>query len=209
MPGTRKAKYSSTLAAALLTLAVLSALPGCYARRSIPSDPPGARAQSQAQDEAVAAPATAAPAPAPAPTEAAAATAPVQTAVAEAAPAKAETTSAQATPAPAAEPTPAAEPAAAQAEPAAPAQTAKTDAAPVALREYSVQIGAFGTEKNAQGAVAWLKEKGFDSARMVRVEQGQSVLYRVRTGAFQDLAAASKALETLKADWPQAFIPAD
>ena len=72
-----------------------------------------------------------------------------------------------------------------------------------------MQIGAFGTEKNAQVAMAWLKEKGFDAARMMRVEQGQSVLYRVRTGTFQDLAAASKALETLKADWPKAFIPAD
>jgi len=215
MPGIRKAKHFHTLAAVLLTLAVLSLLPGCYApRRSIPSDPAGATPQTRAQAAAAVGaeaapepePVMAAPTPAPAPApEPAAEPAPAKTETApaktETAPAKAEAAQAQA-----------AEPAAAQAQTekaATETQAARTDAAPAAIRQYSVQIGAFGTEKNAQGAVNWLKEKGFDSARMVRVEQGQSVLYRVRTGALQDLAAASKALETLKADWPQAFIPAD
>ena len=72
-----------------------------------------------------------------------------------------------------------------------------------------VQIASFSTEKNAQGALSWLKEKGYTETRLVRVEQGQTVYQRVQAGPFQDLAATRKALEELKADWPQAFIPAD
>lgn len=72
-----------------------------------------------------------------------------------------------------------------------------------------VQIASFTTEKNAEAARAWLTEKGYAEARVVRVEQGQAAFHRVQAGPFQDLAAARKALEELKADWPQAFIPAD
>lgn len=92
------------------------------------------------------------------------------------------------------------------------AQPEKTDAkeaAKEALRPAIVQIASFSTEKNAQGALAWLKEKGYSEARVVRVEQGQTVYHRVQAGPFQDLDAARKALEELKTDWPQAFIPAD
>lgn len=81
--------------------------------------------------------------------------------------------------------------------------------APVAERPALVQIASFNTEKNAQGALSWLKQKGYAEARVVRVEQGQTVFHRVQAGPFQDLAAARKALEELRADWPQAFIPAD
>ncbi len=72
-----------------------------------------------------------------------------------------------------------------------------------------VQIASFTTEKNAEAAAAWLKEKGYSQTRVVRVEQGQTVFHRVQAGPFQDPAAARKALEELKAEWPQAFIPAD
>jgi len=72
-----------------------------------------------------------------------------------------------------------------------------------------VQIASFSTEKNAQSALSWLKDKGYSESRVVRVEQGLTVFHRVQAGPFQDLDAARKALEELKADWPQAFIPAD
>ena len=88
------------------------------------------------------------------------------------------------------------------------AQAAATQAA-TTPRAAMVQIASFTTEKNAQGALSWLKEKGYAEARVVRVEQGQAVFHRVQAGPFQDLAAARKALEELKAQWPQAFIPAD
>jgi len=82
-------------------------------------------------------------------------------------------------------------------------------AAPSDQRVPVVQVASFTTEKNADAALAWLKSKGYAEARVVRVEQGQTVFHRVQAGPFQDLAAARKALEELKADWPQAFIPAD
>jgi len=82
-------------------------------------------------------------------------------------------------------------------------------AVPSDQRVPVVQVASFTTEKNADAALAWLKSKGYAEARVVRMEQGQTVFHRVQAGPFQDLAAARKALEELKADWPQAFIPAD
>lgn len=100
--------------------------------------------------------------------------------------------------------------AAAQADATAQAAKAAADPATQAVSKTpTVQIASFSTEKNADAALAWLKEKGYAEARVVRVEQGQAVYHRVQAGPFQDPAAARKALEELKADWPQAFIPAD
>lgn len=90
-----------------------------------------------------------------------------------------------------------------------PEMDAAKKAATEAARPAIVQIGSFSTEKNAQGALAWLKEKGYSESRVVRVEQGLTVYHRVQAGPFQDLDAARKALEELKVTWPQAFIPAD
>ncbi len=126
-------------------------------------------------------------------------------------------------PAPAAAPAPVAETAKAEApkeQPQAPAPAPKAEAAPalsaeqlpakeLTLQGQYVQIASFGTEKNAQNAVAWLSANGYPSSRVVRVEQGGSVLHRVQAGPFQDPAAARGALDALKAQWPQAFIPAD
>ncbi len=95
------------------------------------------------------------------------------------------------------------------AEQAAAAKKAAEQAAHAAPKIPAVQIASFTTEKNAEGALSWLKEKGYSEARVVRVEQGQTVYHRVQAGPFQDLDAARKALEELKTDWPQAFIPAD
>ena len=125
-------------------------------------------------------------------------------------------------PAPAAAPAPVAETAKAEApkEQVQPAPAPKAEAAPalsaeqlpakeLTLQGQYVQIASFGTEKNAQNAVAWLSANGYASSRVVRVEQGGSVLHRVQAGPFQDPAAARGALDALKAQWPQAFIPAD
>jgi cell division septation protein DedD len=95
------------------------------------------------------------------------------------------------------------------AEQAAAAKKAAEQEAHAAPKIPAVQIASFTTEKNAEGALSWLKQKGYSEARVVRVEQGQTVYHRVQAGPFQDLDAARKALEELKTDWPQAFIPAD
>ena len=99
--------------------------------------------------------------------------------------------------------------AAAKADAAAQAAKSAPEAGPQAPRVPLVQIASFTTEKNAEAAVAWLKEKGYAQTRVVRVEQGGTTFHRVQAGPFQDPAAAREALEKLKADWPQAFIPAD
>jgi cell division septation protein DedD len=108
-----------------------------------------------------------------------------------------------------AEAAPAGKPEAAAPAEAKPADAAQQGAPQAAAKVYMVQIASFSTEKNADAALAWLKEKGYAGARVVRAEQGQAVYNRVQAGPFQDLAAAHKALEELKSDWPQAFIPAD
>ena len=189
MPGTAMQKRHGMLTArtlaALLALTALAALAGCSPRKPIPLDEPRIATKAPAE-----APVEASPAPAPAKTAKA-----VKPAQAKAAPAKpAESAPAQA------EPTPVAQEKNAAEEPKAPA---------VAERQNYVQVGAFGTAMNALGAVAWLKDKGYENSRMVRVEQAQGALFRVQAGPFQDLAAAHKALEELKPDWPQAFIPLD
>jgi cell division septation protein DedD len=174
MPGTRKHLCRTRLMAAL-ALTALIALPGCYARRSIPSDAP---------DDA------------PAVTPAATPTAAKPEA------AKPEAPSAAAPAAPA--------------EPAAPAAAATaaadnaTAAAEAAQHAYYVQIGAFATAKNAEGAVLWLKDKGYAQTRVVLVEQqGATAYHRVQAGPYAGYAAARKVLEELKPSWPQAFIPGD
>lgn len=92
------------------------------------------------------------------------------------------------------------------AQPVAPAQQKATQAS---QRGLMVQIASFSSEKYAQGALSWLREKGYSEARLVRVEQDQTVYQRVQVGPFQDPAATHKALEELKTVWPQAFIPVD
>lgn len=202
MPGTAMPKQHGLLTfpplASLLALAALAGLlglSGCSPRKPIPLDQP--RIATTPAPEAQ---------PQPAPVKAAKAAKAPQAKAAPAKPApeaKADakvddkveaTTEAQASP-----------------EAVAPeAQAQPAPEAPAAVeRKVYVQVGAFGTAMNALGAVAWLKGKGYEDARMVRVEQGQGALFRVQAGPFQDLAAAHKALGELKPDWPQAFIPLD
>jgi cell division septation protein DedD len=190
MPGTTMPKHHGALSALALTaLTALLALSGCSPRQPIPLDQPRLATKPPAE----------APAPAKAPV--AAKRAPAQVKITEKpAPTKTEPT----------------KPALTQPElatvnldtltPEAPAAAGQT--APAERPAY-VQVGAFGTAMNALGAVAWLKDKGYENSRMVRVEQGQGTLFRVQAGPFQDLASAHKALEALKPEWPQAFIPLD
>lgn len=216
-----------------LALAGLILLPACAPRKAIPSDPPEVRTEADVRGERKGPPpprgerapdtrpvthdtsdvviaevtdpkpsnppAPSKPEPAPQASKAAEPKAePAPEAKAEAP--KAEEPKQQ-TLAPKPEPSPEAKADAAE-------QAAKADPA-AAPRTPVVQIASFTTEKNAEAARAWLTEKGYADARVARVEQGQTVFHRVQAGPFQDLAAARKALEELKADWPQAFIPAD
>lgn len=84
-----------------------------------------------------------------------------------------------------------------------------TEQAKQAAHPLYVQMGSFTAEKNAEGAVAWLKANGYEASRVVRAEHEGTTLYRVQAGPYQDPAAAHKVLDELKVHWPQAFIPAD
>ncbi|MDO9633024.1 MAG: SPOR domain-containing protein [Humidesulfovibrio sp.] len=188
MPGTamqNKHGLLTALAPTALTalLAATLVVGGCAPRQPIPLDQPRIVTKAPAEAEAK---------PAPVPPRVKAAK-PAQAKAAPVAPA------APAAPMEA-EPSPAIQEKATTDAPAAPA---------VVERKIYVQVGAFGTAMNALGAVAWLKGKGYENSRMLRVEQGQGALFRVQAGPFQDLAAAHKALEVLKPDWPEAFIPLD
>lgn len=196
MPGTPFPRRSL----ALLALAALVVLPGCYARQAIPSDPPGAtaakpapakstfvlkddvpKAELEVKAESVKAE-------------------PVKAEAPKAEPAKAE--------APKAAPEQAA-PVQAAPEQAKPAQDNATAAQDAAINTYYVQIGSFATAKNAEGAVAWLKEKGYAQARIVLMDQSGTTYHRVQAGPYPSYAAARKILEELKISWPQVFIPGD
>jgi len=72
-----------------------------------------------------------------------------------------------------------------------------------------VQIASFTSRVYADGAAAWMKAHGYESVRVVDVEQGETTLHRVQAGPYQDPVAAHKALDDLKVNWPQSFIPAD
>ncbi|MBU1039557.1 MAG: SPOR domain-containing protein [Proteobacteria bacterium] len=184
MPGTTMPKQHALVTTLTLTaLAGLLALTGCSPRQPIPLDQPRI--------------ATKAPAEAPA----------EQAKPAKVAKPQAKVAPAKTTPA---KPTQQVELPPVILDTLTPEAPAAVETAPaVAERKNYVQVGAFGTAMNALGAVAWLKDKGYENSRMVRVEQGQGTLYRVQAGPFQDLAAAHKVLEALKPDWPQAFIPLD
>ena len=211
MPGTAMPKQHrppcALAALALMALAgALLALPGCSPRKPIPLDQPRLAARAPGAPPIEETPAETEAEPAPVPMKAAKT---VKPAPAKPAPAQTETAAAAQTETATASPEKDAPEAAAASAPAATPAPAAQTAPAVAERQTYVQVGAFGTAMNALGAVAWLKNKGYENSRMVRVEQGQGALFRVQAGPFQDLATAHKALEVLKPDWPQAFIPLD
>ncbi len=202
MPGTPFAKRPlAVLALAALALA-LAALPGCYARQAIPSDPPGATAAKPATPKSALVIKDDAPK---AELEIKAESPKAEAAKAEVPKAEpAKTEAAKAAPEQAAPE---------QAKPAAAAPPAAQDnataAQDAALNTYYVQIGSFATAKNAEGAVAWLKEKGYAQARIVLMDQSGTTYHRVQAGPYPSYAAARKILEELKISWPQVFIPGD
>jgi cell division protein FtsN len=201
------------LSTCVLAALMFLALPGCYPRQSISSTPPGATPERrdpkpvlEIQAEAPKAEAKAAEAVAAQPATQPAAEAPKAEAPKDEAPKAAET----AAPAAAAEPAKAEAQAQPAAQDAAKAEAPKGDTVKAeAADSYYVQIGSFATAKNAEGAVGWLKEKGYANARIVLMEQGATTYHRVQAGPYPSYAAARKILEELKEFWPQVFIPGD
>ncbi|UCF78081.1 MAG: SPOR domain-containing protein [Candidatus Eiseniibacteriota bacterium] len=55
---------------------------------------------------------------------------------------------------------------------------------------YTVQLGAFSEEANANGLVARLQEQGITDVRIVKKERGGRILYMVHLGEFPTKEAA-------------------
>lgn len=182
MPGTPR----TARPLAVLALAALVSLSGCYPRQAIPLDAPGAKAEPAKAE----------------PPKAELEIKPEISRAEAAEPAKAQPTKAEPAKAGPEQASPAAAPEQA-------AQDNATAAKDAALNTYYVQIGSFATAKNAEGAVAWLKEKGYAQARIVLMDQSGTTYHRVQAGPYPSYAAARKVLEELKPAWPQVFIPGD
>jgi len=73
----------------------------------------------------------------------------------------------------------------------APVQAAKPEAKPAGKAVYSVQIGAFKNEKNAEAVVKQFKEKGYE-AFVQTVPKDKEMLHRVLIGKFENRKEAWK-----------------
>jgi DedD protein len=71
------------------------------------------------------------------------------------------------------------------AAPASPSPAA-TAAKPSGKTIYSVQVGAFKSEKNADALAKQLKEKGYDAFSVKRSAKDGNTIYRVLVGRFDD-----------------------
>jgi rare lipoprotein A len=75
----------------------------------------------------------------------------------------------------------------------------------VAGKVFWVQVGAFGDEGNAEAALDVLRQRGYAGSRVIAPSAGSGVS-RVQAGPFALREDASRALESLRADYPAAFV---
>ncbi len=76
------------------------------------------------------------------------------------------------------------------------------------LKAFSVVVGSFTAQANAEGEAARLKEKGYD-ARVIRTEEtinGITGWYRVVASTFDDKPTAAQSRDDLRATYPGAWL---
>ena len=76
------------------------------------------------------------------------------------------------------------------------------------LKAYSVQVGSFVTQANAERAAATLKQEGYD-ARVLQTNEvikGRTGWFRVIASSFDDKASAGSSRESLRSRYPDAWI---
>lgn len=76
------------------------------------------------------------------------------------------------------------------------------------LKAYSVVVGSFVTQANAEGLMSTLKEKGYD-ARVVKTNEtinGQTGWFRVIASSFDDKASAAQSRDELKSTYAGAWL---
>lgn len=76
------------------------------------------------------------------------------------------------------------------------------------LKTYSVVVGSFVTQANAESQMKILSGQGYDS-RIVKTNEtinGQTGWFRVIASSFDDKASAVESRETLKGNYPGAWL---
>ena len=76
------------------------------------------------------------------------------------------------------------------------------------LKTYSVVVGSFLTQANAEGQKARLQGSGYD-ARVVKTNEtinGQTGWFRVIASSFDDKASAAQSRDALKGSYPGAWL---
>lgn len=76
------------------------------------------------------------------------------------------------------------------------------------LKTYSVVVGSFVTQANAEGQKARLYNAGYD-ARVVKTNEtinGQTGWFRVIASSYDDKASAAQSRDALKANYPGAWL---
>lgn len=77
-----------------------------------------------------------------------------------------------------------------------------------ALNAFSVVVGSFVTQANAEGLLSTLKAKGYD-ARLVKTNEtinGHTGWFRVIASSFADKASAAQSRDELRASYPGAWL---
>lgn len=76
------------------------------------------------------------------------------------------------------------------------------------LKEFSVVVGSFQTQANAEGLKTLLQQKGY-SSRVIRTNEtinGHTGWYRVIAASFADKASAAQLRDQLIGDYPGAWL---
>ena len=76
------------------------------------------------------------------------------------------------------------------------------------LKEFSVVVGSFQTQANAEGLKTLLQQKGY-SSRVIRTNEtinGQTGWYRVIAASYSDKASAAQLRDQMKGDYPGAWL---
>lgn len=76
------------------------------------------------------------------------------------------------------------------------------------LKTYSVVVGSFVTQANAEGLMSTLRERGYD-ARVVKTNEtinGQTGWFRVIASSFEDKSSAAQSRDELKNTYAGAWL---
>lgn len=74
---------------------------------------------------------------------------------------------------------------------------------------FFVQVGAFTVKNNADRLAARMSKDGYKDTRVEQADVDGQTFWRVQAGLFPSLNAAEQGRETLRKEFPQAFVIAD